>query len=92
MHVWPISADQFKSFLEAVQADSTLQEKLDAAANAEAAVAIAKDAGFTISVEEIRIGKDVSSDDLADLCGGNSKQTARLEAGLEWFRRWSNPM
>ena len=45
--------DQFKAFLEAVSADSSLQVKLNSAADAEIIVAIAKDAGFAISAEAV---------------------------------------
>ena len=46
--------DQFKAFLEAVSADSSLQEKLNSAADADAVVAIAaKEAGFVISAEAV---------------------------------------
>ena len=37
--------------MEAVKADAGLQQKLNAAADADAVVAIAKAAGFVISVE-----------------------------------------
>ena len=87
-----MSADQLKLLLEAVQADSSLHEKLNAATSAEEAVAMAKDAGFAISVEEVKLGKDVSCDQLADLYGGNANQIASLEAGMKFFWRWSNPI
>ncbi len=43
-----MSEEQLKAFLEAVKADAGLQEKLKAAADADAVVAIAKAAGFVI--------------------------------------------
>jgi predicted ribosomally synthesized peptide with nif11-like leader len=46
-----MSEEQLKAFLEAVKADAGLQENLKAAADADAVVAIAKDAGFVISAE-----------------------------------------
>ncbi|QNI85946.1 nif11-like leader peptide domain protein [Synechococcus sp. PROS-7-1] len=45
--------EQLKAFLEAVKADAGLQEKLKAAKDADAVVAIAKAAGFAISADEI---------------------------------------
>ena len=48
-----MSEDQLKTFLEAVKADSGLQDKLKAASNADAVVAIAKDAGFSISADDL---------------------------------------
>jgi predicted ribosomally synthesized peptide with nif11-like leader len=49
-----MSEEQFKAFQESIQADASLQEKLNAAADADAVVAIAKTAGFVISVEELQ--------------------------------------
>ena len=46
-----MSEEQLKAFLEAVKADAGLQDKLKAAADADAVVAIAKTAGFVISTE-----------------------------------------
>ena len=48
-----MSEEQLKAFMEAVKADASLQEKLNAAADADAVVAIAKEAGFVISAEEL---------------------------------------
>ena len=44
-----MSEEQLKAFLEKVKADTSLQEKLKAASDADAVVAIAKAAGFTIT-------------------------------------------
>ena len=44
-----MSEEQLNAFLEKVKADTTLQEKLKAAASPDAAVEIAKDAGFAIT-------------------------------------------
>jgi predicted ribosomally synthesized peptide with nif11-like leader len=44
-----MSEDQLKAFLEAVNADAGLQEKLKGAADLDAFVAMAKDAGFDVS-------------------------------------------
>ena len=43
--------DKFKAFIEAVAADSSLQEKLNRVTDADAVVAIAKEAGLVISAE-----------------------------------------
>jgi predicted ribosomally synthesized peptide with nif11-like leader len=44
-----MSEEQLKAFLEAVKADVGLQEKLKGAADLDAAVALAKEAGFEVS-------------------------------------------
>ena len=49
-----MSEEQIKAFLEAVKADAGLQEKLKAAGDADAVVAIAKAAGFVISADELQ--------------------------------------
>ena len=56
--------DQFKAFLEAVSADSSLQEKLNSAADADAVVAIAKMAGFVISAEAVEKKLEESEEEL----------------------------
>ena len=66
-----MSEEQLKGFLEAVAADATLQEKLKAAADAEAVVAIAKTAGFAIFVEELkRAQAELSEQELEGVAGG----------------------
>ena len=65
-----MSEEQLKDFLKAVKADEGLQEKLQAAGDADAVVAIAKAAGFVISVEELRAQAEVSEKELEGLAGG----------------------
>ena len=48
------SEEQLKAFLEKVKADTSLQEKLKAAGSNEAALQIAKEAGFSITAEDIQ--------------------------------------
>ena len=65
-----MSEEQLKAFLEAVKADAGLQEKLNAAADADAVVEIAKDAGFVISADESEMSALLSEDDLENVAGG----------------------
>ena len=66
-----MSQDQFKAFQEAVQADPGLQEKLNAAVDADVVVAIAKAAGFVISIDDLhRLQAEVSEDELEGVAGG----------------------
>ena len=66
-----MSEEQLKAFLEAVKADAGLQEKLKAAGDADAVVAIAKAAGFVISAEELkRAQTEISEEELEDVAGG----------------------
>ncbi|QNI54396.1 nif11-like leader peptide domain protein [Synechococcus sp. BIOS-E4-1] len=48
-----MSEEQLKAFIEKVKADTSLQEKLKAAANPDDVVSIAKEAGFSISVDDL---------------------------------------
>ena len=81
-----MSEEQLKAFWEAVQADTGLQEKLSAAKDADAVVAIAKAAGFEISVEEVAKAQAGLSDErLRDVAGGllwaSSSIVSYYEAG-----------
>ena len=49
-----MSEEQLKAFLEKVKGDTSLQEKLKTAADAQAVVAIAQEAGFSISAEDLK--------------------------------------
>ena len=48
-----MSEEQLKAFLEKVKGDTSLQEKLNGAADAEAVVEIAQQAGFSVLANEI---------------------------------------
>ena len=76
-----MSEEQLSAFLAALKADAGLQEKLKGAADLDAAVAIAKDAGFDVSkadwlkaqdnqVLETSEDESLSLDGLADVSGG----------------------
>ena len=71
-----MSEEQLKAFMEAVKADAGLKEKLNAAADADAVVVIAKAAGFVISAEELqRAQAEISEDELEGVAGGRVKWT-----------------
>jgi predicted ribosomally synthesized peptide with nif11-like leader len=72
-----MSEEQLKAFLEAVKANEGLQEKLKAAGDADAVVAIAKAAGFLISAEELqRAQAELSDEELEGVAGGLQLRTA----------------
>ena len=64
-----MSEEQLKAFLEEVKGDTTLQEKLKAASDADVVVAIAKAAGFSISADEFTKAQstELSDEELAEL-------------------------
>ena len=67
----PMSEEQLKAFKEAVKANEGLQEQLKAAADADAVVAIAKAAGFAISVEALKGAQaELSDEELEGVAGG----------------------
>ena len=71
-----MSEEQLKAFVEKVKADTSLQEKLKAAASPEAAIEIAKEAGFLITAEDIqsmnnnRETVELSDEELEGAAGG----------------------
>ena len=67
-----MSEEQLKAFLEKVKADTSLQEKLKAAASPEAAMDIAKEAGFSITAEDIQSmqSESVNDEELEAAAGG----------------------
>ena len=66
-----MSEEQLKAFMEAVEADASLQEKLKAAADVDAFAAIAKEAGFNISADDLKSAQsDLSDEELDSVAGG----------------------
>ena len=66
-----MSEEQLKAFLENAQGDISLQEKLKAAADADAVAAIAKEAGFMISADDLTNAQSELSDkELEGVAGG----------------------
>ena len=62
-----MSEDQLKAFLEKVKGDTSLQEKLKAASDADAVVSIAKEEGFSISIDDIKAQLLELSDEAGDV-------------------------
>ena len=66
-----MSVEQLKAFLEKVKGDSSLQEKLKAAADPGAVLAIAKEAGFSISADDLKKAQsEISEEELEAAAGG----------------------
>ena len=73
-----MSEEQLKAFLEAVKADAGLQEKLQAAKDADAVVEIAKAAGFMISAEELKKAQaETSEEELEGVAAGGNCAPSR---------------
>jgi predicted ribosomally synthesized peptide with nif11-like leader len=66
-----MSEEQLKAFWEAIQADTGLQQKLQGITEPDAISAIAKEAGFNISAEEIKKAQlELTDEQLDGLAGG----------------------
>ncbi len=66
-----MSEEQLKAFLEKVKADTSLQDKLKAAADADAVTAIAKEAGFNVSADDLtKDESELSDEELEGVAGG----------------------
>ena len=66
-----MSEEQLKAFLEKVKTDASLQEQLKAAGDANAVAAIAKEAGFSISADDLKNAQsEVSEEELEGVAGG----------------------
>ena len=69
-----MSEEQLKAFLEKLKDDSSLQEKLKAASDADAASAIAKEAGFSISADDLKNAQsELSDEELEGVAGGQAR-------------------
>ncbi len=79
---YPISEEQLKAFLEKVQGDTSLQEQLKAAADANAASAIANEAGFSISADDLtKIQSELSDEELEGVAGGELGEVGWMWGG-----------
>ena len=78
-----MSEEQLKAFLEKVKADTSLQEKLKAAADANAVTAIAQEAGFIISADDLtKAQSELSDQELEGVAGG------RIITIRNWEKCW----
>ena len=66
-----MSDEQLKAFLEKVKGDTSLQEKLKAASDVDAVVSLAKEEGFSISVDDLKNAQsELSDEELEGVAGG----------------------
>ena len=73
-----MSEEQLKAFLEKVQGDTSLQEKLKAAADSVAVLAIAKENGFDLSADDLKKAQsDIEDAELEGAAGGQQPWTER---------------
>ena len=84
-----MSEEQLKAFVEKVKGDTSLQEKLKAAASPDAAIEIAKAAGFAITAEDIQSMQsatvELSDEELEGAAGGaNHTVKTVVIATIKW--------
>jgi len=84
-----MSEEQLKAFLEKVKADTELQEKLNGAADADALVEIAKEAGFSITAEDMQSPTVELSDEELEGAAGGFVNTRNWNPYAS-CRRWCN--
>ena len=66
-----MSLEQLKSFIAKAKGDSNLQEKIKAAADSDAVLVIAKEAGFSISADDLKNAQsELSDEELEGVAGG----------------------
>ena len=74
-----MSEEQLKAFLEKVKGDTSLQEKLKAAADSDAVVSIAREEGFSLSTDGLtKAQSELSEEDLEGVAGGNVNCLAKF--------------
>ena len=67
------------AFIEKVKADTSLQEILKAVADVDAILATAKEAGFTISADDLKQAQsEISEEELESATGGRGGSCGRL--------------
>ena len=84
-----MSQEQLKSFLDKIKTDASLQEKLqDHMDDADAALAIAKEAGFAITAEDIQSMQsattELSDKELEGVAGGDCHELCNLVIPETW--------
>ena len=65
-----MSEEQLKAFLEKVKGDTSLQDRLKAAADSDAVLAIAKEVGFMVSVDDLKSAQSMTEEELEGMAGG----------------------
>ena len=86
-----MSEQQLKAFWEAVQADTSLQEKLRATTDADSIASIAKEAGFEITAEEVEEAQsELSEEELKGVAGGLNQGALRVLVNNENLPYWDN--
>ena len=68
-----MSEEQLSALLSKLKDDAGLQEKLQGAADLDAAVALAKEAGFDVSQADMQKTLELSDEELRQVAGGKGR-------------------
>ena len=84
-----MSQDQLSAFFEAINADGRLEEKLKVATDLDAALAIAKEAGFDVTKadcleHQAKEGLEMSDEDLSGVAGGFLAAAPAAAPCIDW--------
>ena len=76
-----MSEGQLKAFLEKAKADTSLQEKLKAAADSNAVLAFANESGFSISTDDLKKAQSIISDQELESAAGGANDWCFWDGG-----------
>lgn len=77
-----MSSSQLKNFLEALKLDAALRQRIQEASDNADIVAIASDAGYAISMDDLTGAEaELSDEDLENAAGGSSFLWVRCDTG-----------
>ena len=66
-----MSQEQLNAFATAMKADSSLQNQISSAKTPDAVLEIAKKAGYSLSLDDLKQLSSLSEDELANISGGS---------------------
>jgi predicted ribosomally synthesized peptide with nif11-like leader len=77
-----MSQEQFMAFLKHCETDASLQQKVESATDSDSVIAIAKDAGFAFSLDDIKNAQSQISDADLDGVAGGFPPTGGIKGGI----------
>ena len=85
-----MSEEQLIAFIEKVKGDSSLQKKLKEAADSDAVLVIAKEAGFSISADDLKNAQSEISEEELEVAAGGKPLGTQTCGALVGRRCWNN--
>ena len=78
-----MSTEQLEAFLEKIKTDTSLQEQLKLAADVNVVIAIAKEAGYTISADDLKSTQSGISEEELEKMGNAARDRIATEFSLQ---------